>query len=361
MGLNMFNNFFKDKTVLVTGHTGFKGSWLSIWLNELGANVIGYALDPYTDRDNFVLTGLSHKLEDIRADIRDFKTLDSIFEKYQPKIVFHLAAQPLVRESYSNPRETYETNVMGTINVLEAARNSKSVEVLINVTSDKCYENNEWIWPYRENDRLGGKDPYSSSKACSELVTQAYRDSFFSGKDKVAVATVRAGNVIGGGDWAKDRLVPDCIRALEEKRSINIRNPQSVRPWQHVLEPLSGYLLLAYKMNKKPNFFSQSWNFGPNPTTLITVNDLANKLIDYYGEGNLILKQTKTNLTEAHLLMLDISKSNFNLGWQPSLSINEAIKLTVEWYKKYSKNTDIYKLCKKQIKFYQNIQSNNYE
>jgi CDP-glucose 4,6-dehydratase len=340
MGLNMFNNFFKDKTVLVTGHTGFKGSWLSIWLNELGANVIGYALDPYTDRDNFVLTGLSHKLEDIRADIRDFKTLDSIFEKYQPKIVFHLAAQPLVRESYSNPRETYETNVMGTINVLEAARNSKSVEVLINVTSDKCYENNEWIWPYRENDRLGGKDPYSSSKACSELVTQAYRDSFFSGKDKVAVATVRAGNVIGGGDWAKDRLVPDCIRALENQKIIRVRSPKSIRPWQFVLEPLFGYLELAHKLSLDPKKFSGAWNFGPNNESIVTVKELVEQLISKWGSGDWANLSKINKNHEARMLTLDINKALYYLDWKPLLTLDKTLDFTIAWYQSDESNYD---------------------
>jgi CDP-glucose 4,6-dehydratase len=294
----MFSNVFKNKTVLVTGHTGFKGSWLCIWLKELGANVVGYALEPYTERDNFVVSGLKDKVTHIIGDIRDYQNLTKVFKKYQPEFVFHLAAQPIVRESYTNPKDTYDINVGGTVNVLECCRLTDSVRVIINVTSDKCYENKEWVWGYRENDPMGGYDPYSSSKGCSELVTAAYRQSFFNPslpdpltfspshlltflipKPSVALSSARAGNVIGGGDWQKDRIVPDCIRALESNKPIEIRNPNATRPWQHVLEPLNGYLLLASRMYEEPQKFCGAWNFGPDYDSIIPVGKVADKVI----------------------------------------------------------------------------------
>ena len=347
-----FNNVYNGKRVLVTGHTGFKGSWLSIWLRELGAEVIGYSLDPYTEKDNFVLSHLSEKIVDIRGDIRDRKHLKEIFDKYQPEIVFHLAAQPLVRLSYDIPVETYETNLMGTINILEEIRNCKNTRIGIMITTDKCYENKEQIWGYRENEAFGGYDPYSSSKGACEIAIQSWRNSFFNPKDYEkhgkSIASVRAGNVIGGGDWAKDRIVPDCIRALEEGKDIEIRSPKSIRPWEHVLEPLSGYLLLGQKMMEDPIKYCEGWNFGPNLDAIVNVWEVAEKIVKNYSKGNLKDISDPNALHEAKLLLLDITKSRFELGWKPTLTIDKSIELTAEWYKRY-KNEDVYQLCVKQI------------
>ena len=347
-----FNNVYKGKKVLVTGHTGFKGSWLSIWLRELGAEVIGYSLDPYTEKDNFVLSHLSEKIVDIRGDIRDRKHLREIFDKYQPEIVFHLAAQPLVRLSYDIPVETYETNLMGTINILEEIRNCKNTKIGIMITTDKCYENKEQIWGYRENEAFGGYDPYSSSKGACEIAIQSWRKSFFNPKDYEkhgkSIASVRAGNVIGGGDWAKDRIVPDCIRALEVGKDIEIRSPRSIRPWEHVLEPLSGYLLLGQKMMEDPTKYCEGWNFGPNLDAIVNVWEVAEKIVKNYGKGNLKDISDPNALHEAKLLLLDITKSRFELGWKPTLTIDESIELTAEWYKRYL-NGDVYQLCVEQI------------
>ncbi len=332
-----FDDVFKDRTILVTGHTGFKGSWLSIWLSELGAKVIGYALDPRTERDNFVVTGLSDRMVDIRGDIRDFPKLLSVFQQYQPEFIFHLAAQPLVRRSYVEPRETYEVNVMGTVNVLEAIRQTDSVRTAINITSDKCYENKEWVWGYRESDPLGGSDPYSSSKGCAELVNSAYTRSYFNKTSQtgrvVGLASVRAGNVIGGGDWAEDRLVPDCIRALEEGKEIQVRNPEAVRPWQHVLEPLGGYLLLASKLDQEPSTFSGPWNFGPDGSQIVKVGQLVKRIVDHWGQGSWRDVSKPDEPHESKLLSLDIAKAKHQLGWAPELSIERAIEMTVEWYR----------------------------
>lgn len=351
--MEYFNNVYKNKTVLVTGHTGFKGSWLSIWLRELGANVIGYALDPYTEKDNFVLSKLEDKITDIRGDIRNKKNLKEVFDKYKPEFVFHLAAQPLVRLSYENPIETYEINVMGTINVLECIRETPETKIGIMITTDKCYENKEQIWGYRETDPLGGYDPYSSSKGAAEIAISSWRNSFFNPKDyekhKKSIASVRAGNVIGGGDWSLDRIIPDCIRALEKDEVINIRNPKAIRPWEHVLEPLSGYLLLGQKMYEEPSKYCEGWNFGPNLDSIVPVWEIGKKIIKYYGSGKLEDKSKKDELHEAKLLALDITKARFNLGWKPRWDIDKAIEKTVEWYKEYS-NEDVYRLCVKQIK-----------
>lgn len=347
-----FNNVYKGKRVLVTGHTGFKGSWLSIWLRELGAEVIGYSLDPYTEEDNFVLSHLSEKMVDIRGDIRDRKHLKEAFDKYKPEIVFHLAAQPLVRLSYDIPVGTYETNLMGTINILEEIRNCKNTKIGIMITTDKCYENKEQIWGYRENESFGGYDPYSSSKGACEIAIQSWRNSFFNPKDYEkhgkSIASVRAGNVIGGGDWAKDRIVPDCIRALEEGKDIEIRSPKSIRPWEHVLEPLSGYLLLGQKMMETPTKYCEGWNFGPNLDAIVNVWEVAEKIVKNYGKGNLKDISNPNALHEAKLLLLDITKSRFELGWKPTLTIDESIELTAEWYKRYI-NEDVYQLCVEQI------------
>jgi len=348
----MFSNDFKNQTVFITGHTGFKGSWLCIWLKELGAHVVGYSLKPYTERDNFVVSGLKDKITHIIGDIRDYENLTKVFKKYQPEFVFHLAAQPIVRESYVSPKETYDINIGGTVNVLECCRLVDSVRVIVNVTSDKCYENKEWIWGYRENDPMGGYDPYSSSKGCSELVTAAYRKSFFNPDDfndhKKSLASARAGNVIGGGDWQKDRIIPDCIRALESNKSIKIRNPNATRPWQHVLEPLSGYLLLASRMYEEPQKFCDAWNFGPDYNSIIPVGEVADKVVAQWGSGSWIDLSTENGPHEAKLLSLDIFKAKSRLKWFPVWDTEKAIEKTVDWYKEYKKK-DPYRICVDQI------------
>lgn len=355
-----FDNVFKDKTVLITGHTGFKGSWLTIWLKELGAKVIGYALEPYTDRDNFVLCKLEDKITSIIGDIRDYNKLKTVFDEHEPEYVFHLAAQPIVRESYLNPKETLDVNIGGVTNVLECCRLSKKVKVIVNVTSDKCYHNKEWIWAYRENDPLGGYDPYSASKGCSELLTTAYRNSFFNpdnfDKYGKSISSVRAGNVIGGGDWQTDRLIPDCIKALENNQSISIRNPNATRPWQHVLEPLGGYLLLASKMFLEPTKYCGAWNFGPNHESVISVGELVNLLVKKWGDGNWIDISNNDEPYETKLLSLDTNKVRYKLGWKPRWDIKTCIEKTLEWYK-YSSD-DFYDLCVKQIIDYSKKLSN---
>ena len=352
-----FDNFYNGKKILITGHAGFKGSWLSIWLHEMGAQVIGYGLDPYTEKDNFVLSGLSEKIIDIRGDIRDIKKLKAVFAQYQPEIVFHLAAQPLVRLSYEIPVDTYEVNVMGTVHVLEAIRATPSVKVGVMITTDKCYENKEQIWGYRESDPMGGYDPYSSSKGACEIAIASWRKSFFNPQDyskhKKSIASARAGNVIGGGDWATDRIIPDCIRALEAGKPIEIRNPNAIRPWQHVLEPLSGYLLLAQKMWENPEKYCEAWNFGPNQESVANVWEVASKVIHEYGKGILIDKSDHSYLHEAKLLSLDISKVQNYLGWKPKLNINETITLTTNWYQMYNKEK-VYDFIIEQIDYYLN-------
>ena len=357
MNIDIFNNFYKGKRVLVTGHTGFKGSWLSIWLHELGAEVIGIGLDPFTERDNYVLSGIGNKIKaNIRADIRDGERMKEIFSEFQPEIVFHLAAQPLVRLSYDKPVETYETNVMGTISIMEAIRCTESVKVAVMITTDKCYENKEQIWGYRENESMGGYDPYSSSKGAAEIAISSWRRSFFNPADygkkhHVSIASVRAGNVIGGGDWALDRIIPDCIKALEAGKDIDIRSPKAIRPWQHVLEPLSGYMMLAQKMWDEPTKYCEGWNFGPLPESISTVWEVANKVVENYGSGKLNDVSDPNALHEAKLLMLDISKAKFQLGWEPRMNISQCMELTVDWYKRY-KNEDVYEVCLQQINKY---------
>lgn len=349
---NVLGNFYKGKRVLITGHTGFKGSWLSIWLNHLGAEIVGVSLDPSSRKDNYVLAGIGNEITDIREDIRNGELLKDIFQRYQPEIVFHLAAQPLVRLSYDIPVETYEINVMGTINVMEAIRVTDSVKIGIMVTTDKCYENKEQIWGYRENEPMGGYDPYSSSKGAAEIAISSWRRSFFNPlefeKHGKSIASVRAGNVIGGGDWAPNRIIPDCIRALEDCRPVEIRNPKSVRPWQHVLEPLNGYMCLAMKMWYEPMEYCEGWNFGPFSESISTVWEVASKLVEYYGQGELRDLHNPDALHESNLLMLDISKAQQKLNWKPKMSMDETLKLTVDWYKRY-RTENAYSLCVEQI------------
>ena len=352
--IDIFDGFYKGKRVLVTGHTGFKGSWLSIWLHELGAEVIGVALDPYSQRDNYVLSDIGPKIKaDIRADIRDGKRMKEIFAEYQPEIVFHLAAQPLVRLSYEIPVETYEVNLMGTIHVMEAIRNTPSVKVGVMITTDKCYDNNEQEEGYVETDPFGGYDPYSSSKGACEIAIQSWRRSFFNPNDygtkhTVSLASVRAGNVIGGGDWSLDRIIPDCIRALEANRPIDIRSPKSVRPWEHVLEPLSGYMMLAQKMWNKPKEYCEGWNFGPEAESVSTVWEVATALINNYGHGTLKDCSDPNAVHEAKLLMLNINKAKTRLGWTPRMNMKQCMALVADWYKRY-KTEDVYSLCIEEI------------
>ncbi|MHA1723524.1 MAG: CDP-glucose 4,6-dehydratase [Promethearchaeota archaeon] len=335
MGLvSELKDFFRDKKVLITGHTGFMGSWLAIWLNELNANVIGYALPPYTENDNFIVTNLETKIQHFIGDVRDYDKLKEIFLKYKPQIIFHLAAQPIVRKSYRIPKETYDINVGGTVNVFEAFRKTEDSKILINITTDKCYENQEWIWGYRENDKLGGHDPYSSSKACSELITSSYQRSFFKLKNySKMVSSARSGNVIGGGDWQEDRLVPDFFRAIKSNVSLKIRNPKSIRPWQHVLEPIRGYLLLARKMWDGNEKYASAWNFGPNKNSIFTVEEVIKELIKYSGRGSYVYSQENSDeLHESQILMLDCMKAYRYLKWSPVLSMEDTIKLVCEWY-----------------------------
>lgn len=352
--MDIFNEFYKGKRILITGHTGFKGSWLSIWLHELGAEVVGVALDPYTKRDNFVLSNIGNKmLADIRGDIRDHQMIKNIFTMYQPEVVFHLAAQPLVRLSYEQPAETYEVNVMGTINVLEAIRVTNSVKVGVMITTDKCYENLEQMRGYKEDDPLGGYDPYSSSKGACEIAIQSWRRSYFNPdqfeKHRKSIASVRAGNVIGGGDWSIDRIIPDCIKALETDAPIDIRSPKAIRPWQHVLEPLSGYLMLAQKMWEKPTMYCESWNFGPEAESISTVWEMATELIKNYAHGELKDSTNPNAVHEATLLNLDITKAKVKLGWTPRMNMEQCLVLVADWYKRY-KNEDVYLLCIEEIR-----------
>ena len=352
--IDIYNGFFKGKKVLVTGHTGFKGSWLCIWLHELGAKVVGVGLDPYSERDKFVLSGIGNKIEsDIRADIRDGEMMKHIFAKNQPEIVFHLAAQPLVRLSYEIPVETYEVNVMGTIHIMEAIRATKSVKTGVMITTDKCYDNCEQLEGYVETDSFGGYDPYSSSKGACEVAIQSWRRSFFNPesygkKHTVSLASARAGNVIGGGDWAKDRIIPDCIRALETTKIIDIRSPKAVRPWEHVLEPLSGYMLLSQKMWDNPTEYCEGWNFGPEQESVLTVWDVASAIIENFGFGELKDVSDPDELHEANLLMLNINKAKTRLGWYPRLNAKQTAVLTSDWYKRYT-TENVYDLCVEEI------------
>lgn len=329
-----FANFYRGKRVLVTGHTGFKGGWLAAWLKSLGAHVIGLALPPESKPNFFDAACLACDMVSVFGDIRESSVVTSVFEQHQPEIVFHNAAQPLVLRSYREPVATYATNVMGTVHVLEAVRSTPSVRAVVVVTSDKCYENREWFWGYREEDALGGADPYSSSKACAELVAAAYRQSFFSAEGAAAVATARAGNVIGGGDWCADRLVPDIVRGIAGNQPIVIRRPDSVRPWQHVLEPLRGYLLLAERLwhNRE---YAEAWNFGPRQADAVTVREVAQRLVSTWGKGELHVQPDPSAPHEAQYLRLNTSKACNRLAWRPLLDLKQSLKWTAEWYRSY--------------------------
>jgi CDP-glucose 4,6-dehydratase len=355
---DIFQGSFKNRRILITGDTGFKGSWLSIWLHEMGAKVFGYALPPKTIRDNFVTTDLRNKITHQDGDIVDYEKFFSFVKETEPEIIFHLAAQPLVLQSYQNPRETYRTNLIGTVNFFEIVRAISSVKVAINVTSDKCYENQNWIWGYRENDPMGGKDPYSSSKGCSELITSSYQHSFFQGEDSAAVASARAGNVIGGGDWAEDRIVPDFFRAHSKGESLMIRNPNHTRPWQHVLEPLSGYLHLASKLWTDGKKYSGGWNFGPFDSNHYSVEELINRSIAVLGSGSFATPLNEAKPYEAHLLKLDISKAMKILNWKPALDFQNTVSFTVAGYQAEFQGADIYTQRVNQIAEYIAIAQN---
>ncbi len=341
--------FWGGKRVLLTGHTGFKGSWLSLWLQSLGADLQGLALEPPTSPSLFIEANVGKGMSSEIGDIRDYRVVLNLVKNFKPEIVIHMAAQPLVRYSYKNPIETYATNVMGTVHVLEAIRQVGATKVVVNVTTDKCYENKEWVWGYREDEPMGGYDPYSSSKGCSELVTAAYRQSYFE-ESGVALASARAGNVIGGGDWAEDRLVPDILRSFEKKQSVIIRNPHSTRPWQHVLEPLSGYLTLAEKLWVDPSKYVGGWNFGPEDEDAKPVSWIVESLCDSWGQGAAWILDGANHPHEAGYLKLDISKARQELNWGPRWNLREALTNIVEWHQSYLINRDARIKCLTQIK-----------
>lgn len=352
----MDRDFWRGKRVFITGHTGFKGSWLSIWLHSLGARVSGYALEPPTSPSLFELCRVEKLVDSTIADIRDAGRLKSSISSASPDIVIHMAAQPLVRAAYKNPAETYDINVMGAVNLFDAVRESKGVRAVINVTTDKCYENKEWVWGYREIDPLGGYDPYSSSKACSELVTSAYRSSFFNPEKydlhKVGVASARAGNVIGGGDWAEDRLIPDCIRALLKGEKITVRNPEAVRPWQHVLEPISGYLMLAERLYKDGRAFAGGWNFGPDDRDVRPVRWIVERMCRECGQTASYEIYAGNHPHEARYLKLDCSKAKDAIGWRPRWNLEKAIDSIMEWTKAYRDGKEMRDVCLSQIEEY---------
>lgn len=336
MSMDMFGGIYQGKRVLVTGHGGFKGGWLSMWLRELGAEVYGYSLLPDSEPRMYEALRIGeHICRSQIGDIRDAAALEKFFAEARPDIVFHLAAQPLVRLSYAEPVSTYETNVMGTLRVLEAARHTSTVKAFVNVTTDKCYENVEKREGYREDEPMGGHDMYSSSKACSEILTASYRRSFLGGGKPFALASARAGNVIGGGDWARDRLIPDCVRAFSRGEEVCIRNPHSVRPWQHVLEPLAGYLRLGQMLMEHGERYATGYNFGPDEHEALQVGDVVRQVIDVWGQGAVRTEASQAALHEANLLMLHTEKANRELGVRPVLSAHEAVEFTVRWYKAY--------------------------
>ena len=355
MRQSLDEKFWKGKKVLVTGNTGFKGSWLTVLLDSLGAQVYGYSLPAPTEPSMYASCGLDRLAHTTVSDVRDRAALLACFTQVKPDIVFHMAAQPLVLESYRIPAETYETNVMGTVNLLEAVRTVKSARAVVVITSDKCYENKEWTWGYRENEPLGGFDPYSSSKACAEIATAAWRNSFFAPEQhklhNTGIATARAGNVIGGGDWAASRLVPDCVRALMKNENIKVRNPMSLRPWQHVLEPLCGYLLLARKLWESGHEFSEAWNFGPDATDVRPVGWLVKEMCLRWGNADFVISPGKTG-HEAGILMLDSTKSRLRLDWQPRWKLEQTVEKIVEWSRAYGKGHNMLEVTKRQLEDY---------
>lgn len=345
--------FWRDKKVLLTGHTGFKGSWLSLWLQSMGAKLTGFALQPPTEPALFNQANVAEAMNSVIGDIRDYEALFNAVKTCQPEIIIHMAAQPLVRYSYQTPIETYATNVMGTVHLLEAARQVGGVKAIVNVTTDKCYENKEWAWGYREHEPMGGYDPYSNSKGCSELVTSAYRQSYFQ-TTATALASARAGNVIGGGDWAQDRLVPDILRAFEHNQAVIIRNPHSTRPWQHVLEPLSGYLVLAQQLYLQGQTFAEGWNFGPKDEDAQPVQWIVEHMVQLWGKNAQWQLDAGQHPHEAHYLKLDISKAKSQLGWQPRWTLAEALDKIVEWHSHWLAGGNAQTKCLEHIRAYQN-------
>ncbi len=329
---------FSGKKILVTGHTGFKGSWMSIWLKKIGADVVGLSLEPATQPNLFAAANVAEGMHSIIGDITDFNCVKDVFNQHKPEFVFHLAAQALVRPSYHDTIGTYAANVLGTAHILEAARHSDSVKSVVVVTSDKCYQNNEVMWGYREIDRLGGKDPYSASKACAELVIESYRNSIYKLDNNIGLASARGGNVVGGGDWSVDRLVPDIIAALQKQEKITLRNPTAIRPWQHVLELIYGYLSLAYHLSVHGQDFAEPWNFGPSQENEVTVETLTDTLVKIWGSDKTNVEIIPQKLPEAHFLKLDATKSRNRLRWKPALNIEDTLALTAQWYKQYFNN-----------------------
>jgi len=357
--MRLDRSFWKGRRVFLTGHTGFKGSWMSLWLSALGANVVGFALDPPTSPSLYEQAGVAGVLHSIIGDIRDLPRLSAAIAEFEPEVVLHLAAQSVVRAGYENPVETYASNVMGTVHVLEAVRALKRKCVVVNVTSDKCYENREWIWGYRENEPLGGHDPYSNSKACAELVTSAYRDSFFSQatihEHGVAIGSARAGNCIGGGDWTSHQLIPDLMRAFLGGKPCLIRNPSSYRPWQFVLEPLRGYLILAERLAENPTRFASGWNFGPADLDVKPVSWIADELVSLWGPGALWKLDSAAHPHEAHALKLDASKAAADLDWRPVLPLKRALVWISEWYQAFQMGADLRQLTLEQIRLYDSL------
>lgn len=353
VGLNMgiTPEFWRDKRVLITGHTGFKGSWLSLWLQSMGAELSGLALAPVRPLALFDEARVGLEMVSTTGDIRNYETVLSAMASVRPEIVIHMAAQALVRRSYTEPIGTYATNIMGTVHILEAARQVGTVRALVNVTTDKCYDNKEWLWGYREDDPMGGHDPYSNSKACSEMITSAYRLSYFQ-DSSISVASVRAGNVIGGGDWAIDRLVPDTLRAFEIGQAVAVRNPSAIRPWQHVLEPLSGYLLLAEKLYIEGHCWAEGWNFGPQDTDVRPVQWIIEHMAEMWGDGANWKLDSDPQPHEATHLKLDISKATTRLGWRPRWNLEEALGRIILWHQKWLAGADMREQCLEQIKQY---------